>query len=319
MNPTAFSELLADISDEYIASAANPHSKSIHWYQVSAIAACIVLLIAAAVYPKLRMHTPEVTEPPAVVTESTAPVTVPTEPIVTTGTAAVSAKAWTTEAKTVLTQTTAAITVYTTAVTEHAKTDAPPIETAVPETTALQEQTGTVQTESFTDASQAAIKTSEITEALQTVTTVSEPNVKRISISLKKGQTSNIPYNHSGGSPAPGTDIPGGSNQTELKTETVKNEKYLKFTMPIPCQDAVLLSIEYDGFWIEAKFLCLPYFESPSNPKTVYYEITLPDEFDEMLFSARGEAVETIDPAAFAEAAANEPDYITILEQEESL
>ena len=51
MNPTTFSELLTDISDEYIASAANPHSKPIHWYQVSAIAACIVLLIAAAIDP----------------------------------------------------------------------------------------------------------------------------------------------------------------------------------------------------------------------------------------------------------------------------
>ena len=64
MNPTAFSELLADISDEYIASAAKPHSKSVRWYQISAVAACIVLLIAAAVYPKLRMQTPEITEPP---------------------------------------------------------------------------------------------------------------------------------------------------------------------------------------------------------------------------------------------------------------
>ncbi len=64
MNPTAFSELLADISDEYIASAAKPHSKPIRWYQISAVAACIVLLIAAAVYPKLRIQTPEITEPP---------------------------------------------------------------------------------------------------------------------------------------------------------------------------------------------------------------------------------------------------------------
>ncbi len=136
MNPKSFLGLMSDISDEYIASAANPHSKSVSWYQVSAIAACIVLLIAAAVYPKLRMHTPEVTEPPAVVTETTVPVTVPTEPIVTTGTAAVSAKAWTTEAKTVLTQTTAAITVYTTAVTAPEETAEQPTETALPDTEA---------------------------------------------------------------------------------------------------------------------------------------------------------------------------------------
>ncbi len=69
MNPTTFSELLTDISDEYIASAANPHSKPIHWYQVSAIAACIVLLIAAAIYPKLRIQTPEIAVPPESVAE----------------------------------------------------------------------------------------------------------------------------------------------------------------------------------------------------------------------------------------------------------
>ena len=69
MNPTTFSELLTDISDEYIVSAANPHNKSIRWYQVSAIAACIVLLISAAIYPKLRIQTPEITEPPESVEE----------------------------------------------------------------------------------------------------------------------------------------------------------------------------------------------------------------------------------------------------------
>ena len=64
MNPKSFLGLMSDISDEYIVSAANPHSKPIHWYQISAAAACIVLLIAAAVYPKLRIQTPEITEPP---------------------------------------------------------------------------------------------------------------------------------------------------------------------------------------------------------------------------------------------------------------
>ena len=69
MNPKSFLEMLSDISDEYIVSAANPHSKPIRWYQISAAAACIVLLIAAAVYPKLRIQTPEITEPPESVAE----------------------------------------------------------------------------------------------------------------------------------------------------------------------------------------------------------------------------------------------------------
>ncbi len=69
MNPTTFLGMMSDISDEYIVSAANPHSKPIRWYQISAIAACIVLLISAAVYPKLRIQTPEITEPPESVAE----------------------------------------------------------------------------------------------------------------------------------------------------------------------------------------------------------------------------------------------------------
>ena len=73
MNPITFSEILTDIPDSFIESAAEPHSKPICWYQISAAAACIVLLIAVAVYPKLRMQTPEITEPPAatVTTETT--------------------------------------------------------------------------------------------------------------------------------------------------------------------------------------------------------------------------------------------------------
>ena len=138
MNPKTFLGLMSDISDEYIASAANPHSKSIRWYQVSAIAACIVLLIATAIYPKLRMQKPEITEPPVIIAETTAPVTVPTEPTVKTCTATVSAKVQTTEVRTSLTQTqtTAAITVYTTAVTAPEETAVQPTETAPPNTEA---------------------------------------------------------------------------------------------------------------------------------------------------------------------------------------
>lgn len=69
MNPKSFLGMMSDISDEYIVSAANPHSKPIRWYQVSAIAACIVLLMAAAIYPKLRIQTPEIAVPPESVAE----------------------------------------------------------------------------------------------------------------------------------------------------------------------------------------------------------------------------------------------------------
>ena len=94
MNPITFSEILTDIPDSFIESAAEPHSKPIRWYQISAAAACIVLLIAAAVYPKLRIQTSEITEPPAaiVTTETTAQNTAETT-AVTVYTTAVSQKA----------------------------------------------------------------------------------------------------------------------------------------------------------------------------------------------------------------------------------
>lgn len=79
MNPKSFLGMMSDISDEYIVSAAQPHSKPIRWYQISAVAACIVLLISAAIYPKLRMQMPEVTVPPVSHAENTAVTTTETE------------------------------------------------------------------------------------------------------------------------------------------------------------------------------------------------------------------------------------------------
>ena len=78
MNPKSFLGIMSDISDEYIVSAANPHSKPVRWYQISAVAACIVLLIAVAVYPKLR------TQKPAVVSSYTQDTTVAAESTGTT-------------------------------------------------------------------------------------------------------------------------------------------------------------------------------------------------------------------------------------------
>ena len=58
MNPTDFSELLADIADEYIVSAAHPHAKPARWHRISAIAACLTILIAAAVFLAARVKLP---------------------------------------------------------------------------------------------------------------------------------------------------------------------------------------------------------------------------------------------------------------------
>ena len=147
MNATVFSELLTDISDEYIVSAAKPHIRSVHWYQVTAIAAGIVLLIAAAVYPKLRMQMPEVTEPPATA-ETTAAVTTAfgqmMQSVTRTSVQSVTANAQTTAAVTV--------TVYTTAVTTPAETEPPETDAPVNEppqtaaTTARQAETAPPET-----------------------------------------------------------------------------------------------------------------------------------------------------------------------------
>lgn len=78
MNAIRFSEILTDIPEEFIESAAELHGKPIRWYRISAIAACIVLLISAAVYPRLRTQPPELTVPMA--EQSTAATTVTTAP-----------------------------------------------------------------------------------------------------------------------------------------------------------------------------------------------------------------------------------------------
>ncbi len=160
MNANLFSELMTDISDEYIVSAANPHSKPIRWYQISAAAACIVLLIAAAVYPKLRIQTPEITEPPESVAEiittmtsvpelaehsETQTITSLIQTAVSSGTATVNTTA-SVAALITVTETVAPtdtkppqtdVTIYT----DSPKTDAPITQTAVTiETTVLTEQ-----------------------------------------------------------------------------------------------------------------------------------------------------------------------------------
>ena len=159
MNPTTFLGMMSDISDEYIVSAANPHSKPIRWYQVSAIAACIVLLISAAIYPKLRIQTPEIAVSPESVAEAITTTTVPQSaacsetqttisPIqtsfasatVTVNTTA-SGAALTTVTETVAPTATNPAQTDAAVVTDPPKTDAPITQTAVAiETTALTEQ-----------------------------------------------------------------------------------------------------------------------------------------------------------------------------------
>ena len=95
MNPEQFILMMNDLPDSVIDSANSPVVRPKHkiGYMIPAVAACFIALIAAAVYPKLRIQTPEITEPPAatVTTETTAQNTAETT-AVTVYTTAVSMK-----------------------------------------------------------------------------------------------------------------------------------------------------------------------------------------------------------------------------------
>lgn len=82
MNPEQFILMMNDLPDSVIDSANSPVVRPKHkiWYMIPAVAACFIALISAAVYPKLRMQTPEITEPPAaiVTAETTAQTTAET-------------------------------------------------------------------------------------------------------------------------------------------------------------------------------------------------------------------------------------------------
>ena len=95
MNPEQFILMMNDLPDSVIDSANSPVVRPKHkiWYMIPAVAACFIALISAAVYPKLRIQTPEITEPPAatVTTETTAQNTAETT-AVTVYTTAVSMK-----------------------------------------------------------------------------------------------------------------------------------------------------------------------------------------------------------------------------------
>lgn len=77
MKPVTFAEIINDLPDDIIESAAEPHSKSIRWYHISAIAACFVIGVTAVVYPKLKVQPPEILEP--MVTSETTLTTITTE------------------------------------------------------------------------------------------------------------------------------------------------------------------------------------------------------------------------------------------------
>ena len=134
MNAVTFSQILTDLPDEIVERAAKPsYGKPVLRYSLPAAAAGIVLLIAAAVWPKLRTELPGVTEPPVQTAVTTAAVTSEAVQAVTTGTYTAVMNVQTTGTQSAVTRTAAAtVTVYTTAVTEQQGTTARQAETAAP-------------------------------------------------------------------------------------------------------------------------------------------------------------------------------------------
>ncbi|MBR3447238.1 MAG: hypothetical protein IKH27_05500 [Oscillospiraceae bacterium] len=164
--------LLTDLPDDYVTAAAGMHTQSRRPLAmiVPALAACITLLIAAAVYPKLRTQQPERQEP-VMTAETTAPQTTVT---VTAEAPAEEPPAGTTIRTTAQTapHTTKKQTAITTAVTP--KTETAAVTHAQPETTAAQQQDAPAQEQTEMPAATTVTRRESPTEApelTQTVTT----------------------------------------------------------------------------------------------------------------------------------------------------
>lgn len=110
MNGEELYALLQDLPDDFITEAVVPYRKrriSLHVI-IPAIAACLAVIIAAAVYPKIRMQKPDITADPAIITETAALSTISTAIQQTTGSASVTQTA--ADSKTTAKTTSAAVT-----------------------------------------------------------------------------------------------------------------------------------------------------------------------------------------------------------------
>lgn len=170
MNANELYKLLGDLPDDYVTAAAGTHRQSrisLHVI-IPAIAACFVLLIAAAVYPKLRTQMPEMQDDSIYSMETTAEakttaaVTTVTESLPeeissakTTGTKRTTSAAVTTEQTAVSQQT--AQTTGTAAPAQHTEAEPEPQPESVPETAAVSATEPPASTGSSTSATTPAI------------------------------------------------------------------------------------------------------------------------------------------------------------------
>ena len=135
MNPEQFILMMNDLPDAVIDSANSPvvMQKKKIWYMIPAVAACFIALISAALYPKLRIQTPDITALPVPTVESTVTTTVPDttdRPETQTVTASVHS---TVSSATVTVKTTAKTSENSAAVTETlSQTDDPAVTAEIP-------------------------------------------------------------------------------------------------------------------------------------------------------------------------------------------
>lgn len=110
MNGEELYALLQDLPDDFITETVVPYRKRRISLRViiPAIAACLAVVIAAAVYPKIRMQKPDITADPAIITETAALSTMSTAIQQTTGSASVTQTA--ADSKTTAKTTSAAVT-----------------------------------------------------------------------------------------------------------------------------------------------------------------------------------------------------------------
>lgn len=333
--------LLNDLPDDYVTAAAGSHQQPRRplYMIVPALAACITLLIAAAVYPKLRTQQPERQEP--VFTAETA------SPQTTDAPAAEPPAETTVQmAEQTAPHTTKKQTASTTAVT--AGTEAVTVTQAQPGTTAAPQQDAPVQAQTEPPAATTVTRRefpAEALESTQAVTTAEnarsedpggwpEHTVPTIPYRMKQEyaaiprdpcegpiEPTTIPEVTAPVSQAPTTLPVEPPNQTTPATTEPEQAQEPEPPEPLqpsarfdgsywiinpmrPCKDVTLTggTLEADGT-LYLTLLCLN--GQPPSGETVQIDLTLPPEISEAVTGTNIQLIETDSEAYFAEVKAH--------------
>ena len=187
MNPEQFILMMNDLPDAVIDSANSPvvMQKKKIWYMIPAVAACFIALISAALYPKLRIQTPEITALSVPTAESTVTTTVPDttdRPETQTVTASVHS---TVSSATVTFKTTAKTSEYSAAVTETlSQTDDPAVTAEIPGIEPTTTENIIPETQTVTETTVLTEQHIETTDKIDTQERIEGPTIE---IPLWKG------------------------------------------------------------------------------------------------------------------------------------